>query len=309
MYWTIELPQGAAQLQNGIYVIGRAPGCHIALPDMTVSGQHAELRIQGSRAIIRDLGSRNGTSVDGHRLPAQSPAELTNGSVVTLGTVPLRLRAATIGQPMGPQARGVGGGAVPQRLPSARGWSEARGPQVPPPYGALAHGASRPHLNLSAPPEWVRRLAGSPSHTHGIWAGSAVMLVALLLPWVNAPFLQASYMQMCRMASSLGHLAEMLGSNVSTWPVVLPGLAAVVAGGAVVATFVAPGHSPGGATAAGGLGVIGALAVYIAFATAAGLDLTGALGVGFYLFGLASLALLAVGGAGVWAQWSRQGPR
>ena len=61
--------------------IGRA-GSDIALDDPECSRQHAVLEIQGSRNIIRDLDSTNGTFVDGQR---KDLAELENHSEFRVG--------------------------------------------------------------------------------------------------------------------------------------------------------------------------------------------------------------------------------
>ncbi|MFE6691202.1 FHA domain-containing protein [Streptomyces sp. NPDC057743] len=48
--------------------IGRAPGVGLRLNHETVSRNHAELRSEGSGWMLRDLGSTNGTCVNGRRL-------------------------------------------------------------------------------------------------------------------------------------------------------------------------------------------------------------------------------------------------
>lgn len=63
--------------------IGRDPNCEVFLNDRTVSRRHAHLSIQGGRAVIEDLGSLNGTWVDGAIV---SSSELFNGSTVQIGT-------------------------------------------------------------------------------------------------------------------------------------------------------------------------------------------------------------------------------
>ncbi|MFT5684606.1 MAG: pSer/pThr/pTyr-binding forkhead associated (FHA) protein, partial [Myxococcota bacterium] len=46
-------------------LIGRSRTCNLAVDDREVSGQHILLRWTGSEWEARDLGSRNGTWVDG----------------------------------------------------------------------------------------------------------------------------------------------------------------------------------------------------------------------------------------------------
>ena len=58
------------------------------LGDDTVSRRHAELRFEDDRWMLRDLGSSNGTYVNG-RLVAE--AEVRAGDVVHLGGCRLRL--------------------------------------------------------------------------------------------------------------------------------------------------------------------------------------------------------------------------
>ena len=66
-------------------LIGRAPGCHFVLTDLTVSRFHAELYRSESKEgwVISDLGSMNGTRVNGWRLTG--PAPLRPGDQVGFG--------------------------------------------------------------------------------------------------------------------------------------------------------------------------------------------------------------------------------
>ena len=49
-------------------VIGRSPECHVTVEDPLISRQHARILISGDSAQIMDLGSRNGTHVNGERI-------------------------------------------------------------------------------------------------------------------------------------------------------------------------------------------------------------------------------------------------
>ncbi|HSN93256.1 MAG TPA: GGDEF domain-containing protein [Anaeromyxobacteraceae bacterium] len=70
-------------LQDGCeVVIGRRGGSEIRLLDDGISRRHASIRVEGEGAVIRDLGSANGTYVDGKRV---SEARLSDGSRVHLG--------------------------------------------------------------------------------------------------------------------------------------------------------------------------------------------------------------------------------
>ena len=56
------------RLQDGEYIIGRRSDCQVFVPDMKVSRQHARIHRITNRWMIEDLGSNNGTYVNGSRI-------------------------------------------------------------------------------------------------------------------------------------------------------------------------------------------------------------------------------------------------
>ena len=64
-------------------IVGREPSSNIAISDPQVSRQHARITRQGSLMVIEDLGSTNGTFVNGARLTRAHT--LSNGNVIALG--------------------------------------------------------------------------------------------------------------------------------------------------------------------------------------------------------------------------------
>ena len=79
---TVDGSQQWLELQVGSNVIGRGQDADLRLPDTGVSRRHVDIRFDGLGAILHDLGSTNGTTVNGHR--AQS-WQLQHGDVVRLG--------------------------------------------------------------------------------------------------------------------------------------------------------------------------------------------------------------------------------
>jgi FHA domain/Domain of unknown function (DUF1707) len=77
-----------ARASGGRMLLGRAPGCQLVFADDTVSRRHAELRMVDGRWILRDLGSSNGTWVNGRRV---MEAEVAPGDEVQLGGCAFRL--------------------------------------------------------------------------------------------------------------------------------------------------------------------------------------------------------------------------
>lgn len=76
-------------LTNNRLVIGRSPEADITFPNDTVSRRHALLWRTDGEVWLKDLGSANGTTVDG--LPASAPARVRKGSVLTFGDISARL--------------------------------------------------------------------------------------------------------------------------------------------------------------------------------------------------------------------------
>lgn len=70
------------QLTGPVTVIGRGSEADVVLDDPGVSRRHAELRLAEGGATVRDLGSTNGTWVDGERV---GTAHLSDGSTVSVG--------------------------------------------------------------------------------------------------------------------------------------------------------------------------------------------------------------------------------
>lgn len=63
-------------------VIGRGSSCDIVIDDPGISRKHLEIDITDNGVIARDLGSTNGTYVEGHQVPA---ATLLDGNTITIG--------------------------------------------------------------------------------------------------------------------------------------------------------------------------------------------------------------------------------
>ena len=67
-------------------VIGRLPECTVVLGDTNVSRRHAEVRRTGDGVVVTDLGSTNGTRVNGVAVREQY---LASGDEITVGSTPI----------------------------------------------------------------------------------------------------------------------------------------------------------------------------------------------------------------------------
>jgi len=70
-------------LAEGENVVGRDAGCTLTIPSSLVSRRHASIVVTGERATLRDLGSKNGTSIAGRRLEGERA--LAEGDEVRIG--------------------------------------------------------------------------------------------------------------------------------------------------------------------------------------------------------------------------------
>jgi pSer/pThr/pTyr-binding forkhead associated (FHA) protein len=69
-------------LRHGSNVIGRGSEADLQLLDQGVSRRHLDVQYDGQRATVYDLGSTNGTSVNGHEVGSHV---LRHGDVVRIG--------------------------------------------------------------------------------------------------------------------------------------------------------------------------------------------------------------------------------
>lgn len=82
----------AFALVPGENVLGRDPDCAVVVDDATVSRRHARVTVRGSEAVLEDLGSKNGTTVNG--LAPGGPSPLRHGDAVLLGSVLFTVRVS-----------------------------------------------------------------------------------------------------------------------------------------------------------------------------------------------------------------------
>ncbi len=93
--WTVAVERGPRALRGvkmpitGPLIVGRSPGSDIVIDADYVSGRHARFALFSDTLVVEDLGSTNGTLVDGKKIAA--PTTLEPGSLVSIGDVTLRI--------------------------------------------------------------------------------------------------------------------------------------------------------------------------------------------------------------------------
>ena len=93
--WSVDVEKGSRQLRGlhvdilGPVVIGRAPSSDIVIDEPFVSATHARFTLQGPELVLEDLGSTNGTLVNGHGIT--QPVTLREGDEVQVGDTIMRV--------------------------------------------------------------------------------------------------------------------------------------------------------------------------------------------------------------------------
>src|ERR1700730_2172565 len=78
-------PLGKTTLDARVLTIGSSPDNQLVIDDVKVSAHHAEIRQEGQRYSITDLGSTHGTYVDSQRLDWNISYLLIPGSTIAIG--------------------------------------------------------------------------------------------------------------------------------------------------------------------------------------------------------------------------------
>src|SRR5438034_5114404 len=76
---------GSFKLGSTIVRVGRSPDNQLIVNDSDVSWVHAEIFPQGNGYVIVDLGSTNGTFLNGERLQPKTPCRLNVGDAIRFG--------------------------------------------------------------------------------------------------------------------------------------------------------------------------------------------------------------------------------
>ncbi|HTG46618.1 MAG TPA: DUF3662 and FHA domain-containing protein [Actinomycetota bacterium] len=78
-------------IDKELLTIGRLPDCDIVLDDKGASRRHAQIRSQDGTVTVTDLGSTNGTQLNGERVASRA---LSDGDRITVGTTVIEFRRA-----------------------------------------------------------------------------------------------------------------------------------------------------------------------------------------------------------------------
>jgi len=93
----VKDPSGSERLisfEGEAITIGREPSCTVRVDSPYVSRQHARIEQQGEDVVLVDLGSRNGSLLNGERVEGIAP--LTPGDVLVIADITLECLAESV---------------------------------------------------------------------------------------------------------------------------------------------------------------------------------------------------------------------
>ena len=77
--------------QAAEFIVGRAESADLTIRDPSISGHHAEIRIDGRDNVsLRDLGSKNGTKLNNELIEAEKACAVECGDLITFGRLSLQ---------------------------------------------------------------------------------------------------------------------------------------------------------------------------------------------------------------------------
>nr|WP_250544216.1 FHA domain-containing protein [Canibacter zhuwentaonis] len=89
----MQLDGNSYPLSHGVTVVGRGSECDVRIVDAAASRKHLEIVWHGKSGVLRDLGSTNGSKINGQRF---RETKLRPDTVVYIGKTALRFRFSPV---------------------------------------------------------------------------------------------------------------------------------------------------------------------------------------------------------------------
>src|SRR5438094_6717350 len=89
------------ELKTDKTTVGRVSDNAFEIPEASVSSHHAELTLRGHDVLVKDLGSTNGTFINGEKI---EEAVLKPGQILRVGMIEMRLESGDVAAAPAPAA-------------------------------------------------------------------------------------------------------------------------------------------------------------------------------------------------------------
>jgi predicted component of type VI protein secretion system len=99
-------------------IVGRGEGCQLRVGSELVSREHCVVRLRDGQAWMQDLGSTNGTFLDGVRLNPHAEVPLADGAEVLIGPARARIRYDRSADQVVPSAHIQPAAVAPKSVPA-----------------------------------------------------------------------------------------------------------------------------------------------------------------------------------------------
>jgi PAS domain S-box-containing protein len=81
----------SCEVKDGTTLVGRGSDNDLQIIEQSISRKHARILLSGDRLFIEDLGSQNGTQINGHPVGSSFQIEIKEGDFISLGSVLMSL--------------------------------------------------------------------------------------------------------------------------------------------------------------------------------------------------------------------------
>jgi pSer/pThr/pTyr-binding forkhead associated (FHA) protein len=152
-------------LNQPALIAGRQPGLDLTLDDSQASRQHARFEVRNGQVFVTDLGSANGTRVNGQ--PVSGAQLLGEGDLIQIGMTQLRAAGIAPAGVVSDATVVAGAGGISNATVVAGGHPAA--PQPPPPMGPPP-AWSTPPAPIAPPPPAQRKSSNMPLLLAGVFA-------------------------------------------------------------------------------------------------------------------------------------------
>ncbi len=148
-----EISETVDLLPGKVVVIGRQAGSDLRLNNPIVSRQHAQVECSAQGCQVMDLGSANGSSLDGQPLAPNTPAPMKNGSKIEIGPFQIVLEEIAVEPAPSPTPKAAPKPPPKKEPPKPK--AEPPKPPIQPPQPPPGDG--RPEIDYSQPPPGLSR--------------------------------------------------------------------------------------------------------------------------------------------------------
>jgi len=177
-------------LEDGKYVVGRDDRAEIIIPNPTVSTRHAEIAVNGDEVTVSDLGSSNGSFINGTRLEGSTAIRISPSDDIQFGSARVAIEVDTkrTSKPVPPTEK-MAPASAPAKPDKAPAPEKKTSPPPPPPPREAQPAKAVPEKARKPEPKAAATVTskGKFSWVTRFWlAGAFAVVVVMILAFFMA---------------------------------------------------------------------------------------------------------------------------